>query len=147
MKDWTRVMKSVCLIDKILFRGSTPLRSLGSLNSTQERTLLAVYDNPGKSQKELIRYMNRDKGSISKIIQNLVEQGLVERLPSENDRRQVLLILSPKGEKETQRIHEKYSSHISNIVSILEKEKQDELYMHLDRLLELTLEVEERSRI
>ena len=144
--DWTRVMKSISLIDKILFRGSSPIRSDGNLNSTHERTLLAIYDNPGKSQKEVIRYMNKDKGSISKVIQNLVEQGLVERRESPKDRRQVILTLSDKGQKETERIHRKYSTHIMSVISVLDEEKQSELYEHLDRLLALALEVEEKSR-
>lgn len=146
MKDWTRLMKSVHLIDKILFRGRLILRSEGTLNSTHERALLAIYDNPGKSQKEVIRYINRDKGSISKVIQNLVELGLVERHHSEKDRRQVLLTLSEKGKKETEKVHEKYSDHISNIISVLDEEKQKELYVHLDKLLELAQEIEDKSQ-
>lgn len=142
MEDWTKVLKSVILLNKILFRRSTPIPSSGNLNLTQEKVLLAIYDNSMSSQKEIIRYMDKDKGSISKIIQNLVELEFVERHPFAQDRRQVRLDLSEKGKKEIIRIKSTFSKHINDVILQLDEEKQKALYMHLDELLDIALEIE-----
>ncbi|WED24657.1 MarR family winged helix-turn-helix transcriptional regulator [Vibrio sp. JC009] len=145
MQDWTKVLKSVILLNKMLFRRSAPIHSDGSLNLTQEKVLLAVYDNPMSSQKEIIRYMDKDKGSVSKVIQNLVELGFVERHPFAQDRRQVRLELSVTGKAEILRIKDNFSRHVNKTISELDKDKQEALYIHLDALLDIALEIEAKQ--
>lgn len=141
MRNWTGVMKSIMQLQTLLFSSGTPLRTHDGLNFTQEKALLAIYDNPKKSQKEVTFYLNLDKGAVSKIINTLVEKGYVERFPSPNDRRITLLDLTISGEKETLKIRKKFSKHIEEVLSSLPEDRKQELYDHLNQVVKITEEI------
>lgn len=63
-------------------------RSLG-LNSRQSVLLLQVCKNPGITQDALSKAIMIDKSNITRQMIVLEEAGLVERLPAEEDRRQI----------------------------------------------------------
>lgn len=62
-------------------------------------SLMIIHENPGLSQMELARAIARDKSSVTPLIRGLWEDGLVERRPSEIDRRSMTLWLTPAGEE------------------------------------------------
>lgn len=62
-------------------------------------TLLIIEENPGLSQMDLARAIARDKSSVTPLIRSLCEDGLVERRPSETDRRSITLWLTAAGKE------------------------------------------------
>lgn len=62
-------------------------------------SLLVIRNNPGLTQIELSRAIARDKSSVTPLVQSLQRDGLVERRPSDLDRRSVTLRLTKEGEK------------------------------------------------
>ncbi|OZI31928.1 hypothetical protein CAL29_29180 [Bordetella genomosp. 10] len=75
-----------------------PLRAHG-LNSTLWTSLVVIYAAEGHRLKpsELSVFMNSSRTNSTRVAKELERQGFVERIGSEEDRRQVFLQLTPKG--------------------------------------------------
>ncbi|HEX5127779.1 MAG TPA: MarR family transcriptional regulator [Rhodocyclaceae bacterium] len=75
-----------------------PLREYG-LNQTTFTALGVLYGSPNYSLKpsELSVFMSSSRTNITRVADELVKKGLVERTPSELDRRQLDLTLTKKG--------------------------------------------------
>ncbi|TSH98690.1 MarR family transcriptional regulator [Verticiella sediminum] len=61
-------------------------------------TLMLIGENPGINQTTLGRAVGRDKSSLTPILDDLVERGLVARKRSVQDRRRYGLTLTEEGE-------------------------------------------------
>jgi MarR family transcriptional repressor of emrRAB len=76
-----------------------PLKVNG-LNSTLWTSLVVIYAAPGHRLKpsELSIFMNSSRTNSTRVAKELERQGFVDRIGSEEDRRQVFLQLTPKAE-------------------------------------------------
>lgn len=76
-----------------------PLKAHG-LNSTLWTSLVVIYAAPGHRLKpsELSIFMNSSRTNSTRVAKELERQGFVDRIGSEEDRRQVFLQLTPKAE-------------------------------------------------
>ena len=59
--------------------------------------LQAIADNPGISQIELAKLVNRDKATLTPIVQDMNKRGLINRFPDPEDGRSRRLTLTPCG--------------------------------------------------
>lgn len=73
-------------------------REKGYPVTVEQFTVLTVlwYSN-GIPQKRIAESLNRDKTSITRIIDNMIKENLVVRIPSEKDKRIKLIYLTHKG--------------------------------------------------
>src|SRR5215471_18595354 len=62
-------------------------------------TLMLIGRNPGISQTALSRANGRDKSTLTPVLEDLVQRGLVRRKRTNNDRRAYRLTLTPAGRK------------------------------------------------
>lgn len=67
--------------------------------STQFRALLVLYNQKHCTQKKLAKTLGVKPSSCSALVNNLVELGLVKRVPNAQDRREVILMLTAEGER------------------------------------------------
>ena len=74
------------------------LRSTFSL--TEVRVLYELAHSQGPTAAELSKQLGLDAGYLSRILRDFSKKRLVEKWPSESDRRQSLLRLTKKGQKE-----------------------------------------------
>jgi MarR family 2-MHQ and catechol resistance regulon transcriptional repressor len=63
-------------------------------------------------------------GNTTVVVDNLEKESLVERLPSKEDRRAILVRLTPKGKKLFEEIFIKHAGHIVKAVSVLSENEQ-----------------------
>lgn len=63
-----------------------------------------IHNNPGITQGELGRLIERDKSSVTPLVQELEKRGLVQRVQSKADRRSVRLTLTAAGETMLRRL-------------------------------------------
>jgi MarR family transcriptional repressor of emrRAB len=79
-------------------RFDAPLRKYG-LNQTTFTALSVLYGSPGYARKpsELSVFMLSSRTNITRVADELEQNGLVERTPSADDRRQLNLTLTRKG--------------------------------------------------
>jgi len=73
-------------------------------------------------------------GNLTIIIDNLEKERLVERIPSKEDRRAILVQLTSKGQKLFKDIFLKHAEFIANIASVLTEKEQQALANLLKKL-------------
>ena len=78
----------------------------GNRSGGRSGTLSALLKTGPVSQRELAEVMNVRAATLSEQIARLDRAGLVERTPSEKDRRSVIVSLSEEGKKEARRYDE-----------------------------------------
>ncbi len=80
------------------FRGFA--RHTGQKNMQPGRfaALVVLHNNPGITLGALGKAIARDKSTVTPLIQDLKRRGLIDRKPSETDRRRVHLTLTKAGE-------------------------------------------------
>jgi DNA-binding MarR family transcriptional regulator len=66
--------------------------------TVEQFTILTVlWYEDGLPQKSIAKRLHRDKTTITRVIDNMVKENLVVRVPSENDKRIKLIFLTHKG--------------------------------------------------
>lgn len=73
-------------------------------------------------------------GNITCVMDNLEKEGLVERIPSKEDRRAILAQLTSKGKKLFDEIFTKHAKYVAEIASVLTDKEQEELSALLKKL-------------
>jgi DNA-binding MarR family transcriptional regulator len=98
----------------------------------QINILESVRLNPGQKQKDLTEKLVFAKSRVSVYIDQLVEKGLVLREPSEQDRREIQLFITPAGEELCQVYKQEAASYKALSAALAHLRKED-----VDRLSEL----------
>lgn len=73
--------------------------------------LMIIHENPGLTQIELGRAIARDKSTVTPLVRSLEQDGLIERRPSERDRRSVTLRLTAAGKEVTDSLYAHAREH------------------------------------
>ncbi len=74
------------------------LRDIG-LYPGQELMLMHLRDRDERTQAELVRALNLDPSTVTRMLARLEEQGVVKQRASSTDRRAVVVSLTPRGAK------------------------------------------------
>lgn len=88
------------------------------------------------TQKELQEILQIQQGSLSELLSEMESSGLIERKRNPEDRRQVVISLTPEGKEVEHANHERVVRENMELFSSLSQEEQDELYRMLRVLLE-----------
>ena len=84
-------------------RANDAMRPLG-LTGAQADALTVIQQAGPLSLKELGELLIAEAGHPSRLVDRLVEAGLVARTPAEDDRRRIVLELTPKGRRLEKRV-------------------------------------------
>ena len=98
-------------------------------------SLMIIHQNPGLTQIELSRAIARDKSSVTPLVQALQRDGLVERRPSDNDRRSVTLWLTKAGEKVLDSLLAHAREHDRKLDAIVGADAKPELLRLLKKIV------------
>lgn len=71
---------------------------ISGLTPRQFALMLAIYQNPGISQVELVRLTGIDRSTVAEMVARLIKRGLLVRQRTETDRRTNALAVTPEGE-------------------------------------------------
>ena len=63
------------------------------------RYIMAIFDNPGISQDDLVNMFGQSKASIAKSLKKLEDDGYIEREVNPENRRKYMLKTTPKAQK------------------------------------------------
>lgn len=83
---------------------------------------------------ELSRKQLSSCGNTTVVVDNLEREGLVERIPSKDDRRRTYVQLSRKGQSLFDRVFEKHATFVESLASVLTSDEQKELARLLKKL-------------
>jgi MarR family transcriptional regulator, 2-MHQ and catechol-resistance regulon repressor len=73
-------------------------------------------------------------GNMTVVVDNLEKEGLVGRTPSKDDRRAILVRLTPKGKKLFDDTFTKHAAFVANLAGVLTEKEQGELASLLKKL-------------
>jgi DNA-binding MarR family transcriptional regulator len=83
---------------------------------------------------ELGKHLFISKPYITTLVDQLIRDGHVERIPDTRDRRVINISITPAGEKHLQRAGVEYKTDIKNILSDLDDNDLEELRQSLEKL-------------
>lgn len=89
------------------------------LNATDSRFVffLASADGEGVTPKQSGEYLELSTGAMTSLIDRLEQRGHIERRPNPNDRRSILLHLTPSGETVARQIGAVYSASFREVIA------------------------------
>lgn len=97
-------------------------RNLSELSSPQFRSLMVIHRHCGVSLSQLAEIRGSTLSSTSKLIDGLVERGLVTRETDRQDRRRLMLALTLTGEAMMQAVNSAATGYLADILSSLSEE-------------------------
>ena len=112
------------------------------ISDTQCFVLVEIGRNKNVSVKKLAEIMKIDKSGISRTVEELVQKGFVERKPSEEDRRYVVLNLTEKGAERFNKIENDMNQKFKGILDRIPKDKRNQVIEAL-QLYNAALEINE----
>ncbi len=105
-------------------------------SAARMETLSAILNMPGdKSQTEVARRLRIEGATVTRMVDILAKEGLVERKPHPTDRRINLLEITPAGEREVERIFRIYDALRDHLLQDLAPAEVDLLQGLLDRMI------------
>lgn len=97
-------------------------------------TMLKISHNPGTNACEVGRLTGRDKGQITRLVQELEAKGWVRRAPDARDRRVQRLFTTEAGEAIHAQIHAVREAQVRQMLERLDAEEQATLGALLAKL-------------
>ena len=94
--------------------------------------LVEIGRKPDISVKELAGILRLDKSGISRMVEELVQKEFVERKPSKEDRRYVVLNLTVKGSERFNQIENNMNIKFKSILDRIPEEKRNQVIEALE---------------
>ena len=99
-----------------------------------------VYDHPGITQTELGKRLHIKRANMVPLLAELGARGLIERRPSDNDRRTQLVTLTPAGKKLARKLLEVHERLEADLVQHLGARESEQLLQLLKKFRRLSPE-------
>ncbi|GER66227.1 MarR family transcriptional regulator [Weizmannia acidilactici] len=139
------LLRSLAKLNKAILRVATKDAEQHGLTVMQMFALNAIKFHPNMRLNELAESIRLTNSTVSGIVDRLVHHGLVNRIPSVNDRRAIVLCLTDKGEHKLDELMNG-NSLLKKKMDAIEKaygaELKNMLKLHEDMLKILTSEEE-----
>ena len=110
------------------------LRRHGSVPLAHWRVLLILHDNLATTQKDIVERAEFDKGQVSRIVERLVNEGLLVSESDSEDKRVLNLHLTNAGREMMSRLIPVMRQRRSHLISPFSDEELATLFDFLDRL-------------
>jgi DNA-binding MarR family transcriptional regulator/GNAT superfamily N-acetyltransferase len=98
-----------------------------SFSLTESRVIFEVAHREHTTAADLTKELGLDAGYLSRILSRLEEQGIIEKVRSEQDARQRILHLTSKGEKEFDLLNKRSNAEIDELLNELSENDQQRL--------------------
>ena len=102
------------------------------ISDTQCFILVEIGRKPDISVKELAGILRLDKSGISRMVEELVQKEFIERKPSKEDRRYVVLNLTVKGSERFNQIENNMNIKFKSILDRIPEEKRNQVIEALE---------------
>lgn len=105
---------------------------------TEARILFELSHRDGLTASDIGRELGLDAGYLSRVLARLEQQGLIEKVRSDNDGRQRLLHLTPEGTNAATILDQRSRDEVSEMLNDLSEEEQQRLLKAM-QVIESTL--------
>lgn len=108
------------------------------LSPAKYSVLTVLKENPGASASHVGQSLGIQKTNFVPVLDGLVQRGLVDRLPSQDDRRALALHLTAEGEALLERANRAQAQHEARLVARIGETGHAQLLRLLERLTEVS---------
>lgn len=105
------------------------------VTSSQCYALLEIERTNGLTMNELSTKMNLDTSTMTRIMDNLVRDGLVQRVRDESDRRYVVVQLTEQGQECAQKLRASIEKYYCDIITAIPVGNVDQVLASVNTLL------------
>jgi DNA-binding MarR family transcriptional regulator len=106
------------------------------------RTMLLLAERPGATAVDIATVYAMDKMAITRAVQRLMRDGLIERHQRSDDKRSFSLLLTPRGNELYAALLPTSSGRYRELVDVLTRDERRQLRALLVRLIERTDELD-----
>jgi len=117
------------------------------LTPPQFDVLATLGNTPGMSCKELSEKTLITKGTLTGVVDRLIEKGMVVRTVQEHDRRSVMIALTEQGEALFQQVFPAHLAYMKTAFETFDQAEMDAISQQLMRLRTVFNQVLEQKRI
>ncbi len=121
-------------ISGILERSANRLLLPYELNQQQFSILFEIVKAKKVQQKNIINRLSLEKAHVSKVVKKLLSMGLIESVPSEDDKRSSFLLPTEKGEKIVDECRSIFGVWRKERLSQFNKKELDQILESVDKL-------------
>jgi DNA-binding MarR family transcriptional regulator len=115
------------------------------INMTQLRALFVLREHGDLSMKELGNRIGMTKGSLTQVVDRLVDIDFAVRKRSSEDRRQVKVSITELGLNITSQADKRFENHIFENIQLLDDKEATELLNALKTLRRVSATIEEKK--
>lgn len=123
----TKIIKNFRGISHTIMRNSEG-------KGSQSRILIILLENKEVSQRALTKHLGIQPGSVSEVLKKLEDNGLINRLASEDDRRTSILSLTAEGEEAAKKALSHKDQLYNEMLEVLDEKDKQELLTLLEKL-------------
>ena len=105
--------------------------NLPNLKKNHQKILNLLYQKDNQTSTELGRKLDIEKGSLTSLIDQLVDWGLVTRAMDPYDRRKALISLSPEGREQMEKVMDFYTRKLNDFFKDIEPQTMHEFIKNL----------------
>jgi DNA-binding MarR family transcriptional regulator len=132
LRLWIRILRAARAIEAQV---RERLRVQFDMTLPQFDVMAALDRKPdGMTMTELSRFLMVSNGNVTGIIDRLVKDKLVTREPTADDRRAIIVRLTPRGLKDFTTMAKAHQNWVDALLSDFDAEEADVLIQHLDGL-------------
>ncbi|SFB01670.1 DNA-binding transcriptional regulator, MarR family [Lentibacillus halodurans] len=111
-------------------------------SATEAMILFEIHATEKCTASYLADYFLLDKGYISRLLKRLFKEGMIEKLPSKEDRRIQYLNMTEKGERDLHELTKHANANVENMIAGI-SEKEIDLLVQAMRQIEMILKQNE----
>lgn len=108
-----------------------------NLNKSHIRTLFLVGKKKNLISSDLGKLIGLERGSVTTLVKYLMEEGYLDKVQCENDKRKQFLTLTEKGRRTVEELNVLYVREISHAFSKLDNEEIEKFIASLDTIVEI----------
>ncbi len=110
------------------------------ITAVQYSLLTALSEHGQMDQNTVALEIGLERSSVAEVLPRLEDRGLIERTPSESDKRVKLVKLTRKGRSLVRRMDEAVQRAHARTIEAIPEDQRDEFMLHLIRLVEANQE-------
>lgn len=138
----TRFPRVAHRIRRKLISGFSSSHDLFNLSPTQRHVLFLIHEERQLTMTEVHKCTGLEKGSLTFVVDQLIEKGLVKRTGDEKDRRKVYVSLTDFGQKETEVHLDEVREFIQSKLDRLHPDDRKNFFQAVKKLVEISEKLE-----
>ena len=122
------IFRTLHILKRKFMKGFGQYHIQGDIHHSSVRTLHFIIEHGRLTMSELHDLTGLERGSLTTIVDGLIEHGLVERKRGKDDRRKVFVIPTPKGISADSEIYQEIEQHVKRMLDNISQEDRNRFF-------------------